>query len=55
MFIKKLFRFSSESLQIFKGFKGLKFRFEVLNVFIVKVNVLIDKAISGYAETVTGP
>ena len=32
VFIKKLFRVSSESLQIFKVFGGFSFRFEVLNV-----------------------
>ena len=33
VFVKKLFRVSSQSLQIFKIFGGFKFRFEVLNLF----------------------
>ena len=36
MFIKKLFKASAQSLQIFKVFEGLKLRFEALNVFDYK-------------------
>ena len=32
-FIKKLFRVISQSLEIFKVYGGLKFRFEILNIF----------------------
>ena len=42
MFIKKFFRVRSLSLsKFFKVFGGLKFKFEVLNVLIIKVNVLV--------------
>ena len=37
MFITKLFRISSQSLQIFSVIGGLKFRFEFLNVFKYKI------------------
>ena len=32
-FIKKLFRVSTQSLEFFKVYGSLKFRFEVLNIF----------------------
>ena len=41
MFIKKFFTVTSQSLHIFKVFRGLKFRFEVLNVLIAKGNIPI--------------
>ena len=34
-FIGKLFRVSTQSLEFFEVYGGLKFRFEVLNVFII--------------------
>ena len=33
-FIKKLFRVSTQSLEFFKVYGGLNFRFEVWNIFI---------------------
>ena len=42
MLIKNLFKVSSQVLQIFKNFGGLKFRFEVLMFLIIKVNISID-------------
>ena len=34
-FIGKLFRVSTQGLEFFEVYGGLKFRFEVLNVFII--------------------
>ena len=41
-FIKKFFRVRSQSFQIFKFFGGLKFRFEVLIILVIKLNVPIE-------------